>query len=146
PMNRFRRRPVVNNSTSASPAGSRKPRFQISASTRRSLIILLILAAVFVASFVTAPFWINWLWFGDMGYRSVLVRTYGFQIATFFSAALISAVLFLTNVRLALRNTKKFDVGVDNRFGRYSNTAITSLSYGGALVIAFLHGRYFSNR
>ena len=123
-MNRFRRRSVPSNKTTAEPITGKKKRFQISASTRRSLIILLILAGLFVVAFLTAPFWINWLWFGDMGYRSVLVRTYMFQIGTFFAAALISALLFLTNMRLALRNTKKFDVGVDNRFGRYSNTAI----------------------
>lgn len=145
-MNRFRRRSVPSNKTTAEPITGKKKRFQISASTRRSLIILLILAGLFVVAFLTAPFWINWLWFGDMGYRSVLVRTYMFQIGTFFAAALISALLFLTNMRLALRNTKKFDVGVDNRFGRYSNTAISWISTLAAAAIALSLGRYFSNR
>ena len=145
-MNRFRRRPVKKDPASQSSPRPPKKRFQFSASTKRSLVILLILVALVVVAFVTAPFWVNWLWFGDMGYRSVLVRTYGFQIGTFFVAALISGLLFLTNMRLALRNTKKFDVGVDNRFGNYSNSAIKWLSTGGAAVIAFILGRYFSNR
>lgn len=145
-MNRFRRRPVKKDPASQSSPRPPKKRFQLSASTKRSLVILLILVALVVVAFVTAPFWVNWLWFGDMGYRSVLVRTYGFQIGTFFVAALISGLLFLTNMRLALRNTKKFDVGVDNRFGNYSNSAIKWLSTGGAAVIAFILGRYFSNR
>lgn len=145
-MNRFRRRPAQNESATNAPKPPRKKRFQISASTRRSLIILLVLVAVAVVALVTAPFWINWLWFGDVGYRSVLVRTYTAQIVTFFVAAFISALLFLTNVRLALRNSKKFDVGVDNRFGQIGNTAIKWISYAAAAVIAFSLGRYFSNR
>lgn len=145
-MNRFRRRPVSKDSANQSTSQPRKKRFQISASTKRSLVMLAILAAIVIVAFVTAPFWVNWLWFGDMGYRSVLIRTYGFQIGTFFVAALISGLLFLTNMRLALRNTKKFDIGVDNKFGNISNTAIKWLSTLGAAVIALVFGQYFSNR
>lgn len=146
-MNRFTRRPAKKDSTTqATPTAGKKRRFQLSASTKRSLVILLVLAALFAVAFVSAPFWINWLWFGDIGYRSVLIRTYSYQIITFFVAALVSGLLFLTNVRLALRNSKKFDVGVDSRFGDASNTVIKWLSIIGAAVVAFVLGRYFSNR
>lgn len=109
-------------------------------------MILVVLAVIVALAFLTAPFWINWLWFGDVGYRSVLVKTYAAQAGTFFVAALISALLFLTNVKLALRNTKKYDVGEDNRFGRISNSAISFLGYAGAAVVAFVLGRYLSGR
>ncbi len=144
-MNRFRRRPAENSSANQPPPGNKK-RFQISASTKRSLVILLILAALVVVAFVTAPFWVNWLWFGDMGYQSVLMRTYGFQIITFFVAALISGLLFLTNMRLALRNSRKFDVGEGGQFTQYGNRVIGWISLGLTAVIAFILGRYFSNR
>ena len=145
-MNRFRRRPVQQNQATSTPQSTGKKRFQISASTKRSLVMLIILAAIVLVAFVSAPFWINWLWFGDMGYRSVLTKTYLAQGLTFFVAALIAAMLYLTNMRLALRNTMKFDVGEDNRFGRFSNTAISWLSVGGAAVLAFVLGRYFAER
>ena len=146
-MNRFRRRPVPSDpGTDNPPQAKKKKGFQPSASTKRSLVILLVLVLIGAVAMLTAPFWMNWLWYGDMGYRSVLVRTYAFQIGTFFVAALVSGLLFLTNTRLALRNTKKYDVGVDNRVGRYGNTAIKWLSFGGAAVIAFFQGRFFSSR
>lgn len=142
-MNRFRRRPVDNTAPAASP---RKKRFSISASTKRSLIILLVLAIIGLLMFISAPFWINWIWFGSVGYRSVLTRTYIAQGGTFFVVALISAVLFLTNVKLALRNSKKFDVGEDGRAGRAGNTIINWLAVIGAALIAFAEGRFVSNR
>lgn len=142
-MNRFRRRPVDQSTTAPKP---KKSRFTLSASTKRSLWIIAILAVIVLVMFVTAPFWINWIWFGSMGYRSVLTRTYLAQGGTFFVVALISATLFLVNVKLALRNTKKFDVGVDNRFGEVSNTVINVLAILGAALVAFAEGRFVSNR
>lgn len=145
-MNRFRRRSVKNDTESNTTNSPKKPRKGISASTKRSLIIVAVLAAIAVIAFITAPFWINWLWFGDVGYRSVLMRTYFAQIGIFFVSALIAALLFLTNMRLALRNSKKFDVGTDNRFGRISNSVISWLTIGGTALIALFAGRYFASR
>lgn len=147
-MNRFRTRPVK---PAAEPAGQgastgNKRKFGISASTKRSLMIILVLAVIAVLAFFSAPFWMNWLWFGSIGYRSVLVTTYLAQGGTFFVTALVAAVLFLTNVRLAIRNTKTFDLGTDGRAGRYTNTGLTWLGIAGTAVVAFIAGRYFSNR
>ena len=142
-MNRFRRRPVAQTST---PGAPRKRGLRLSASTKRSLMILLVLAVIVLLMFISAPFWINWIWFGSVGYRSVLVRNYVAQGGTFFVVALIAAVLFLTNVKLALRNTKKFDVGEDGRMGRAGNSIINWVAILGAAAVAFTAGRFVSNR
>lgn len=124
----------------------RKPGFELSASTKRSLIILLVLAVIFVLMWVTAPFWINWLWFGSVGYRSVITTNYTMQGLSFLIAAVIAGLLFWTNLRLALRNTERHDIGEDSRFGRAGNTMIRWLSILGSLVIAIAGGMYFSSR
>lgn len=145
-MNRFRSRPAQPAGQANSTQHSTGRRFGISASTKRSLVILLILAVVAVLAFFSAPFWMNWLWFDSVGYRSVLVTSYLAQGITFFVTALIAALLFYTNVRLAIRNTKKFDIGTDGRAGRFSNAALKWLGLIGTGVVAFTAGRYFSNR
>lgn len=147
-MNRFRTRPVKPTTppNGADASQPKKKRFSISPSTRRSLIIILVLGLIAVLAFFSAPFWMNWLWFGSIGYRSVLVTSYLAQGGTFFVAALVAAVLFLTNVRLAIRNTKKFDLGEDGRAGRFSNAALKWLGLIGTVVVAFIAGRYFSSR
>lgn len=143
-MNRFRRKPAEPNRESAEPVGKR--RFALSASTKRSLIMLAILLVLVVFAFVTAPFWINWLWFGSMGYRSVLIKTYVAQGLTFLAAAFVAAILFLTNVKLALRNSQKYDMGTDGKFGQAGIKAINLMAIIGAAVLAFVAGRYFSDR
>ena len=107
---------------------------------------MLVLAVVGLLMFVSAPFWINWIWFGSVGYRSVLTRTYIAQGGTFFIVAIVAAILFLTNVKLALRNTKKFDVGEDGRVGRAGNSIINWLAILGSAVVAFIAGRFVSSR
>src|SRR5688572_8902105 len=88
-------------STSKPPAG--RSRFGLSPSTKRSLIAVLVLVALFVIASITAPFWINWLWFGSMGYRSIIVTNYVGVTLTFLISGLLAAAIFVTNVRLAVR-------------------------------------------
>ena len=126
--------------------GPRRRGFSISPSTRRSLIILLVLVAIFALLWVTAPFWINWIWFGSVGYRSVITTNYAMQAISFLIAGVVAGVLFWTNVRLALRNTKRYDVGEDSRFGRAGNKVIGWLNIIAAVVLAFVAGSYLSSR
>ena len=58
-----------NPAAAGTPQAPRKRGSFLSASTKRSLIILLVLVVIFVLMWLTAPFWINWLWFGSVGYR-----------------------------------------------------------------------------
>ncbi|MGD9713128.1 MAG: hypothetical protein AB7V46_13805, partial [Thermomicrobiales bacterium] len=48
---------------------------------KRLAIIILVLTIIVAAAILTASFWINWWWFGSMGYRDSLVIRYSAQIA-----------------------------------------------------------------
>ena len=84
---------------SGKPGGSR---FRLSASTKRMLIALRVVIALFMFASLTAPFWINWLWFGSMGYRSIILTNYVGVTLTFLAGGLLAAAIFITNVQLAL--------------------------------------------
>lgn len=101
------------------------------------VLVLLVIVAILA---VTAPFWINWIWFGSVGYRSVITTNYINQLISFLVVGVIAAALFYVNVRMALRNSTRFDIGEDNRIGRFSNAVIRWISLVGAVVIGVLAG------
>jgi uncharacterized membrane protein (UPF0182 family) len=65
------------------------------------LIATLVIVLLFVLASITAPFWINWLWFGSMGYRSVIITNYLGVTITFLVTAILAGAAFFVNVRLA---------------------------------------------
>lgn len=87
---------------SAGPVGGWRP----SPSTRRMIVATLVILALFVGLFSTAAFWVNWWWFGSVGYRSVLVTRYGAQAAAFLLGGGIAAAFFAANWLLALRRSR----------------------------------------
>lgn len=109
-------------------------------------MILLVLALIVIGLWITAPFWINWIWFGSVGYRSVITTNYLMQGLSFLATALVAGVLFFINVQMALRNTRRHDVGEDGRFGRASNSVLKWLIVLASVVIALIAGNYFSSR
>lgn len=127
-------------------APRRRRGFGVSASTKRSLIILLVLVLIIAVMWVTAPFWINWLWFGSVGYRSVITTNYTMQGLSFLVSALLAGLLFWINLRLALRNTERYDVGEDTRAGRAGNAVIRWLSVVLALAVGSFTGLFFAQR
>lgn len=136
--------------STGAPAGQQQPPrrrgFGLSASTKRSLIILLVLVLIVALMWVTAPFWINWLWFGSVGYRSVITTNYTMQGLSFLISGLIAGALFWFNLRMALRNTERYDVGEDSRVGRAGNTVIRWLSVLMSLAVGIFVGWFFSQR
>ena len=71
---------------------------------RRSIVIPLgILVVVVLAGFLTAGFWVNWLWFDSLGLRSVLLARYAAQWSLFGGAFVIAGLFFGLNVRYAGR-------------------------------------------
>jgi len=132
--------------TTATPAGGTTPprtgtsRFGLSPSTKRSLIAVLVLVLLFVFASITAPFWINWLWFGSMGYRSIIVTNYLGVTLTFLIAGLLAAAIFVTNVRLAVRNTRSEGATREGRVGRFSTVALNWLSLLGGAVMFLVTG------
>ena len=115
-----------------------RPRFHISASTRRMLIMIGVLVVVFLLLFGLAPFWINWLWFGSVGYRSVLVTGYVAKVVAFFGAGLIAALILWLNLTIALRNTR--DPRGEGTVGRFSQRLITLLTLAGSALVFIIAG------
>jgi uncharacterized membrane protein (UPF0182 family) len=109
------------------------------------LITAVVLIALIALLMVTAPFWINWLWFGSVGYRSVIVTNYTAQGLSFIVAAAIAGLLFYVNMRLALRNTRG-EITAEGRVSRASRALIRGLSVLGSLVVAIVAGFYASQR
>ena len=96
--------------TSAPAAGGRgrRPtsRTLISPSTRRSLIATAVIAIIAIIVVGTSAFWMNWWWFGSVGYRSVLVTRYIAQFGMFFAFGFVAAGFFLANTFAALRRAR----------------------------------------
>lgn len=91
------------------------------------LIATLVIVLLFVLASVTAPFWINWLWFGSMGYRSIIITNYLGVTLTFLATAVLSAAAFIVNVRLAVRNTRNRTGPGEGRVGRFSVSALNGI-------------------
>lgn len=104
------------------------------------LVTAAVLFGVIVLFFVTAPFWVNWLWFGSVGYRSVLVTNYIAQAVSFLIAAVVCGLIFYVNVRLALRNTRERGAVREGVVGRASQGLIQVLSVAGSLIVALVAG------
>jgi uncharacterized membrane protein (UPF0182 family) len=104
------------------------------------LITAAILLAIIILAFVTAPFWVNWLWFGDVGYRSVLVTNYVAQTVSFLAGAIICGLIFYVNVNLALRNTRRREAVREGMVGRASQRVIGALGLAGSLIVALIAG------
>lgn len=154
-MNLFRGRRKANPSPQTPPTANAEPvkpkrgRFRlptISRSTRRSLLAVLVLLVIVVLAFVASPFWINWLWFGSVGYRSVIVTNYIWDWTSFIVGGLIGTLIFTLNVWTALRLSKEGQVQREGRLGRFSQRLIQILAFGVGFLVFIIAGTRFSNQ
>ncbi|MEJ7902157.1 MAG: UPF0182 family protein, partial [Thermomicrobiales bacterium] len=99
-----------------------------------------VLIGLFILATITAPFWINWLWFGSMGYRSIIVTNYIGVTVNFLVGGLIAAAIFYVNVRLAVRNTRNQTTIREGRVGRFSKSALNLLGAIGSIVLFVIVG------
>jgi len=67
------------------------------------IITAAVIALLAVLLFVTAGFWVEFWWFGSVGYRSVLVTRYLVGAAAFVVAAAVATLFFAANWQAALR-------------------------------------------
>ena len=104
------------------------------------LIAALVIVLLFVLASITAPFWINWLWFGSMGYRSIIITNYLGVTITFLVTALLAGAAFFTNVRLAIRNTKNRTGNPESRFGNFSVSALRGIGLIGGIALGLVTG------
>lgn len=142
----FQRKPASSGPTTPKPKPVRtRPRFRISASTKRMLIALLVLVVIVIVLFGFSPFWINWLWFGSVGYRSILITNYVSESLFFVVGGLIAAAVFVLNVWFALRTTREGQVQREGFVGRSSQHLIQFLAFGGGVVVFLVAGKIASN-
>ncbi|HEU0164268.1 MAG TPA: UPF0182 family protein, partial [Thermomicrobiales bacterium] len=104
------------------------------------IVALVVVLAIIILLFAFSPFWINWLWFGSVGYRSILVTNYLNSTIFFIVGGLIAAAIFVLNVSFALRQTRDARLAREGIVGRISQRVIQFLAYGGGIVIFILAG------
>lgn len=102
--------------------------------------ILALLVVAFVLTLVTAGFWVNWLWFGSLGLRSVLITRYGAQAALFLGGGLVAALFFGLNLRYAARQLLGAPVVVQGQGVMLAPQLVGLATLLGSLVVGGLMG------
>ena len=67
------------------------------------LIAAAVIVVLFVLVFATAAFWVNWWWFGSVGYRSMLTTRYAAWALSFLVGGALAGAFFAGNLVLAAR-------------------------------------------
>ena len=107
---------------------------------RTVLIVVGLLAAVLAVTVITAGFWANWLWFGSLGLRSVLLTRYVTQGALFVVGSLFAGLFFGLNLRHAGRQLLSAPVRVQGQQVLLAPRLINLATLAGGLVIGFIFG------
>jgi len=116
--------------------------------TRRSRILIAV-AAVLVLLLLIGPRFIDayvqWLWFGEVGFRSVFTTKLWTQVAIFFVAGLLVGGIVFSGLFLAYRNRPVFvpAAGPNDPVARYRTTVLSRLrlfSIGIPIAIGVLAG------
>jgi len=104
------------------------------------LALVAVLAVVLAVTIVTAGFWANWLWFGSLGLRSVLLTRYISQGILFAGGALIAGLFFGINLRQAGRQLLGAPVNVQGQQVMLAPRVIGFATLVGALFVGFIFG------
>ena len=65
------------------------------------LVTAVVIAVVIGGAFATASFWVDWWWYGSLGYREVLVTQYVMKLLAFVVAGLVAGLFYWFNWRRA---------------------------------------------
>src|SRR3569833_3774643 len=120
--------------------GARMPKL-----TRRSRILIAVALAVVVLLLVGPRFidtYVDWLWFGELGYRSVFTTVLATRIIVFFVVwAVIGAIVFAA-LALAYRTRPVFvpTAGPNDPVARYRTAVMARLRLFGIGVPAVIGG------
>jgi uncharacterized membrane protein (UPF0182 family) len=104
------------------------------------IVAAAIILGLFLLLVATASFWVDWWWFGSIGYRQVLTTRYLSQAVSFIVAGGLAALFFAVNWSLALRIGRSLAYRgrtgfFETRVGRWilvGLTAFLGLSVGSA--------------
>jgi uncharacterized membrane protein (UPF0182 family) len=112
--------------------------------------VLLIVAAFFVAMIVVpwlASFATDWLWFNEIGFKSVFITSLVWRVGLFFAGAAFTFAYFYGNVRLARGTGTGFPVLYVNRGDGVTvdvSRTFTRLFFPIAIVLSFVTAISFS--
>jgi hypothetical protein len=112
--------------------------------TRRMVIAAAIVLGLLAFLAASAAFWVNWWWFGSLGYRQVLTVRYLSEIGSFLVGATLAALFFALNWQLAVRNGQRMLLNrpagpFGTSFGRWILRGLT-------LLTAFVAGSWAAER
>jgi len=113
--------------------------------TRRSRILIAV-AAAFVLLLLIGPrfidTYVDWLWFGELGYRSVFTTTLVTRIVVFLIAAVLIGAVVYAGMALAYRTRPVFvpTNGPNDPVARYRTAVMTRLLLIGILVPVVIGG------
>lgn len=111
--------------------------------TRRSRILIGV-ALVAVVLLVIGPrfvdTYVNWLWFGELGYRSVFTTVLATRVVVFLIVALLIGAIVFAGLALAYRTRPVFvpTVGPNDPIARYRTTVMSRLRLFGLGIPAFI--------
>ena len=125
-----------------------RPPTRMPALTRRSRTLLGIAAAVVAVLLIGPRFvdtYVDWLWFGELGYRSVFTTVLFTRLIVFLATALVVGAIVFAGLALAYRTRPVFvpTVGAGDPVARYRMAVMTRLrlfGFGVPAVIGFLAG------
>ena len=105
----FTAKPTGTYRPSGAPKAPRKPivpKITISAANKRRIIATVVILGLIVAVFASSQFWMRWWWFSDMGYRGVLLRRAGLQVAAFLTVAILGFLIVGGSAWMAFRRSR----------------------------------------
>lgn len=102
------------------------------------LIAAAVIAGLFILVVATAAFWVDWWWFGSVGYRQVLTARYLSGLAAFAVGGGLAALFFWLNWRLALHVGQ--GLGFAGRRSIFATRAGRVVLVGLTVVLAIIVG------
>ncbi len=113
--------------------------FSIPPSFKRLGLIIFVFVVVVIVATLTASFWINWWWFGSMGYRDSLVTRYRTEVIYTLVGAIAFGGFFGLNLAAALRRTR--ESGPRGTITQVANRLLLALLIIGTLIVGIVFGR-----
>ncbi|HEY7031907.1 MAG TPA: UPF0182 family protein [Thermomicrobiales bacterium] len=108
------------------------------------LVAAAVIAAIAIFIFASAAFWVNWWWYGSMGYRGVLTTRYTAQFVAFVLGAVLATAIFGGNLALALRRTSDTQAG--GRVAALAERTLRVAVVAATAIVAVLFGVAAANR
>jgi uncharacterized membrane protein (UPF0182 family) len=102
------------------------------------LIATAVIAVMIGFVVVTADFWINWWWFGSVGYRSVLVTRYVDRAVIAALFGVVTGAFFFGNAVFAFRRTRRSPVAGSQSRPAIAERVMLPVVLGASLLVLLI--------